>query len=271
MIRGAGEKREVKTMTNPKTLIRRVAPLCALAAGIVAAGCATQIAPAQAIPVKAAGKTAPKAKSARSAAKTTAKKRVAQKARVKTKVAARPAMKKVVAPVVAQAAPKKEAPPVLKFTMKNLQGRDVDLSRYAGKVVMVVNTASKCGHTPQYAGLQKLHEQYGGKGLAILGFPANDFGQQEPGSDSEISLFCEANFGVKFDMFSKVPVTGENKAPLFKYLTSPETNPQSPGEIGWNFEKFLIGRDGTILARFKSGVKPESEEIKNAVEAALKA
>jgi glutathione peroxidase len=170
----------------------------------------------------------------------------------------------------AKPTPKKETPPVLNYTMKSLSGHDVPLSRYAGKVVMIVNTASKCGFTPQYMGLQKLHEKYSKQGLAILGFPANDFGAQEPGSDSEIGAFCKANFGVTFDMFSKVTVLGKNKAPLFHYLTDEKTNPQSAGEIGWNFEKFLIGRDGKIVARFKSGVAPDAPELVSAVEAALK-
>ena len=165
---------------------------------------------------------------------------------------------------------KKDVAPVLNFTMKSLGGKDVPLSNYAGKVVMIVNTASKCGFTPQYAGLEKLHEKYAKEGLAILGFPANDFGQQEPGNDREISTFCTVNYGVTFDMFSKVAVTGDAKTPLYQYLTSEKTDPQFPGEVGWNFEKFLIGRDGKILARFKSNVAPEAPELVSAVEAALK-
>jgi glutathione peroxidase len=186
----------------------------------------------------------------------------------------KPVVKAVVAPpVVVQTPveiPKKEVPAVLQFTMKGLDGKDVDLSKYAGKVVMIVNTASKCGFTPQYGGLEKLHEKYADQGLAILGFPANDFGQQEPGSDVEISGFCTKNYGVKFDMFSKVQVTGADKTPLYKLLTDAGTNPQTPGEVQWNFEKFLIGRDGQLLNRFRSAVKPESEEVTGAIEAALK-
>ena len=160
-------------------------------------------------------------------------------------------------------------PQVLNFKMKSLTGKDVDLSQYKGKVVMMVNTASKCGLTPQYKGLQELHTKYAPQGLAILGFPANDFGKQEPGSDEEIGAFCQKNYGVEFDMFSKVAVTGENKCPLYKHLTSAETNPKFPGEISWNFEKFLIDRNGEIIGRFSPKVAPGSPEVVQAVEAAL--
>ena len=162
-----------------------------------------------------------------------------------------------------------KTPPVLNFTMNSLEGKPVDLKNYAGKVVLIVNTASKCGFTPQYKGLQALNEKYKDQGLAVLGFPANDFGQQEPGTAAEIGSFCEKNYGVTFDMFDKVKVTGEDKTPLYKFLTDKDTDPQFPGEVGWNFEKFLIGRDGQILNRFKSAVKPESDEMTTAIENAL--
>jgi glutathione peroxidase len=165
--------------------------------------------------------------------------------------------------------PKQEEATALQFKMKSLDGKDVDLSKYKGKVTLIVNTASKCGNTPQYAGLEKLHEKYADKGLAILGFPANNFGKQEPGSNEEIGEFCKKNYGVKFDMFSKISVKGEDKAPLYQYLTSAQTNPQFPGEITWNFEKFLIGRDGKIVARFAPKTKPESPEVVAAIEAEL--
>jgi glutathione peroxidase len=159
---------------------------------------------------------------------------------------------------------------VLNFTMNNLDGKPVALSKYQGKVVLIVNTASKCGYTPQYKQLQALHEKYADKGLAILGFPSNDFGQQEPGTDQQIAEFCKRNYGVKFDMFSKVVVKGDKQCPLYKFLTSPETDPKHAGEIKWNFEKFLISRDGTIVNRFNSKVTPDSEEMINAIEAELK-
>ncbi|HEV7221360.1 MAG TPA: glutathione peroxidase [Pirellulales bacterium] len=172
---------------------------------------------------------------------------------------------------VAHAAEKetKKAPEALNFKMKSLTGKTVDLSKYKGKVVMIVNVASQCGLTPQYEGLEELHEKYADKGLAILGFPANEFGAQEPGSDEEISEFCEKNYGVKFDMFSKVVVKGEGQCPLYKFLTSKETEPQPAGDITWNFEKFVIGRDGKIVARFAPKTKPESEEVVSVIEEQL--
>lgn len=165
--------------------------------------------------------------------------------------------------------PKKEVPPVLNFRMKSLAGKDVDLSNYQGKVVLMVNVASHCGYTPQYKGLQELHTKYAPQGLAILGFPANDFGKQEPGTNNEIGEFCKKNYGVEFDMFSKVVVTGDDKCELYKYLTSPDTNPQFGGDVKWNFEKFLISRDGKIVGHFRSGVKPDSEELTKAIESEL--
>ena len=157
-------------------------------------------------------------------------------------------------------------PDVLKFTMSSLNGQPVNLAKYQGKVLLIVNTASECGFTYQYEGLQILHARYAAKGLSLLGFPANDFGQQEPGSAAQIQQFCKANYGVEFDMFSKVTVLGPEKTPLYKYLTA---SPKFPGELSWNFEKFLIGRDGQILGRFKSEVEPESLELTRAIEAAL--
>ena len=161
-----------------------------------------------------------------------------------------------------------KVPDVLNFTMNNISGAPVNLARYQGRVLLIVNTASQCGFTYQYEGLEKLHTRYAARGLSILGFPSNDFGEQEPGTDGEIQQFCRANYGVQFDMFSKVEVLGSDKVPLFKYLTAPQTS-KFPGEIEWNFEKFLIGRDGRILARFKSAVEPESTEMIHAIEAAL--
>lgn len=169
----------------------------------------------------------------------------------------------------AQIEEKKPVPAVLNFTMKSLEGKDVNLSQYAGRPVLIVNTASKCGNTPQYEGLEKLFKQYKDQGLVVLGFPSADFGGQELDSDAEIASFCQKNFGVSFPMFSKVKVKGEGKAPLFEYLTSAQTNPDSPGEIDWNFGKFLIDRDGKIAARFKASVKPEAPEVVAAIEKTL--
>ncbi len=158
---------------------------------------------------------------------------------------------------------------VFEFTMKSLDGESVDLERYRGTIVLIVNVASECGYTYQYEGLQNLHEKYADQGLAVLGFPSNDFGRQEPGSAAEIQDFCERNFGVEFDMFAKIVVRGPNKVPLYDYLTSSATNSESPGEVEWNFEKFLIGRDGEIIGRFRSAVEPESRQITRAIDSAL--
>jgi glutathione peroxidase len=164
------------------------------------------------------------------------------------------------------------APPaVLNFTMNSLSGKPVELAKYQGNVVLMVNVASQCGYTPQYEGLEELHKRYASRGLRLLGFPSNDFGQQEPGTNSEIADFCKKNYGVEFDMFSKISVVGNSKAPLYKYLTSAQTNPRFAGEIEWNFEKFLIGRNGQVIARFKSPVEPLSKEMTSAIEAALAA
>ena len=158
-------------------------------------------------------------------------------------------------------------PAALNFKMNSLDGKPVDLSKYQGRVVLMVNVASECGFTPQYAGLEDLHKKYAAKGLSILGFPANDFGAQEPGSDKEIAQFCKQNYGVEFDMFSKIVVKGTGQAPLYKYLT---THPKFRGDVAWNFEKFLIGRNGEVLGRFKSEVEPLSKEMLGAIETALK-
>src|SRR5690606_26075551 len=150
-----------------------------------------------------------------------------------------------------------------------LDGKEADLSQYKGKVVLVVNVASECGLTGQYEGLQELHEKLGAKGLAVLGFPANEFGAQEPGSNDEIAKFCKKNYGVEFDMFAKVVVKGDGICPLYAYLTGKDTNEKFAGPITWNFEKFLIGRDGQVIARFAPRVEPTSEEVMKAIEAAL--
>jgi glutathione peroxidase len=150
--------------------------------------------------------------------------------------------------------------------MKSLAGQEVDLTQYQGQVVLVVNVASECGYTPQYKGLQAIHAKYGQNGLKVLGFPCNQFGRQEPGSSEQIARFCERNYGVTFDMFEKVDVNGKTQCDLYRYLTSLETNPKYPGPIQWNFEKFLVARDGTIVGRFGSGVAPESKALVEAIE-----
>jgi glutathione peroxidase len=162
-------------------------------------------------------------------------------------------------------------PAVLNFKMKTLAGKDADLSKYQGKVILIVNVASKCGLTPQYKQLEALHEKYAKEGLVVLGVPANEFGKQEPGTDAEIADFCSATYGVKFDMLSKTVVKGEGISPLYKFLTSKETNPQFAGEIKWNFTKFLVNRKGEVIARFEPTVAPDSKEAIEKIEAALKA
>jgi len=154
----------------------------------------------------------------------------------------------------------------LNFTMDSLDGKPVNLSKYQGSVVLIVNVASACGYTPQYEGLQALHQKYASRGLRILGFPSNDFGGQEPGTNAEIGEFCKKNYGVEFDMFSKITVVGKNQAPLYRTLT---TTPGFSGNIEWNFEKFLLNRDGKVIARFKSPIEPLSAEMTKAIEAAL--
>jgi glutathione peroxidase len=156
------------------------------------------------------------------------------------------------------------------FTLKDIDGKDVSLSVYKGKVLLIVNVASKCGFTPQYAGLQALHQKYADRGLVVLGFPSNDFLWQEPGTDAEIKSFCALKYNVTFPMFSKIQVRGKNKHPLYDFLTSKDANPDSPGEVGWNFAKFLISRDGRVAARFAPADAPDSPKVIDAVEKALK-
>ena len=155
------------------------------------------------------------------------------------------------------------------FTVNDINGKTANLADYKGKVVLVVNVASFCGYTKQYTPLEQLYGSYRDKGFMVLGFPANDFGAQEPGSDEEIASFCSTKYNVTFDMFSKVAVKGQGKAPLFAWLTSGDGNDDMAGEIGWNFEKFLIGKDGRLIKRYKSGVDPMSAALRADVEAAL--
>jgi glutathione peroxidase len=157
----------------------------------------------------------------------------------------------------------------LNFKMKDIDGKEVNLADYKGKVLLVVNVASKCGNTPQYAGLESTYEKLKDKGFAILGFPANNFREQEPGTDAQIKEFCSATYGVKFPMFSKISVKGDDMHPLYKYLTSVDTKPQPKGDITWNFEKFLIGRDGQVIARFAPKTKIEDPAVMSAINDAL--
>ena len=165
--------------------------------------------------------------------------------------------------------PAPAAPSALGFTMNDIDGKPVDLATYKGKVILMVNTASQCGYTPQYQELQELYKKHKDAGLVILGFPANNFGEQEPGTNDEIKGFCTKTYGVTFPMFAKVSVKGDDQCPLYKFLTSSDSNPKFAGDIKWNFEKFLIGRDGQVVNRFNSKVKPSGEELTKAVEAEL--
>ncbi len=172
-------------------------------------------------------------------------------------------------PPAAEAAPAKPAG-VLSYTVQDINGKSVPLSRYKGKVLLIVNTASLCGNTPQYASLEKLNQKYKAQGLRVLAFPANDFGQQEPGTNGEIRQFCTSKFNATFDLFSKVSVKPPNQAPLYTFLTSKETDPKFGGDIEWNFAKFLIGRNGQVVARFPAGHDPLSPDVVTVLEAELK-
>ena len=155
------------------------------------------------------------------------------------------------------------------FTMKNIDGLDTPLSEYRGKLILIVNTASRCGFTPQYDGLQQIYEKYREQGFVILGFPANNFLRQEPGTNEEIKAFCTTRHHVTCPMFAKISVKGKDQHPLYHYLTDSATNPQFAGAIAWNFNKFLVDRQGQIINRFGSRVKPEDEKLIQAIEGAL--
>jgi len=155
------------------------------------------------------------------------------------------------------------------FTLKDIDGKDVSLSAFKGKVVLVMNVASRCGFTPQYAGLQKLYETYQDRGFVVLGFPANNFLSQEPGTDPEIKAFCTTKYNVTFPMFSKISVKGSDQHPLYRWLTSKETDPEFAGDIAWNFNKFLINRNGKVVGRFGSRTKPQDKDLIAAIEKAL--
>jgi glutathione peroxidase len=159
----------------------------------------------------------------------------------------------------------------LDFTMQDIDGHDVDLGRYKGQVVLIVNVASKCGFTPQYQQLQELYDKYRDRGLRILAFPANNFKEQEPGTNAEIKTFCQTNYKVTFDLFAKVSVRGADTCELYKFLTSQQKNGDYGGDIAWNFTKFLVGRDGEAIDRFIPKVPPDAPFLTKAVEAALAA
>jgi glutathione peroxidase len=153
--------------------------------------------------------------------------------------------------------------------LKDIDGKDTSLKPYAGKVILVVNVASKCGYTPQYTALEAAYEKYSAQGLVVCGFPCNQFKQQEPGTDAEIKQFCTSKYNVTFPMYDKLDVNGDNRHPLYLALAGKDS--PYPGDIHWNFTKFLIGRDGKIVARFDSKVKPDSPEVTQAIETALAA
>ncbi|MBW2236064.1 MAG: glutathione peroxidase [Deltaproteobacteria bacterium] len=155
------------------------------------------------------------------------------------------------------------------FTMTTIDGAEQSLAAYNGKVVLVVNVASKCGLTPQYEGLQRLYDTYQQRGFEVLGIPCNQFMEQEPGTEAEIKDFCTTNFDVSFPMFSKLDVNGDGRHPLYAWLTGEDTKPEGPGDVKWNFGKFLVGKDGALLARFEPGTEPQAADLKEALEAAL--
>ena len=158
---------------------------------------------------------------------------------------------------------------VLDFTLNSLDGKPAPLAEYRGKVVLIVNVASKCGYTPQYTGLEKIYEKYKDQGFEILGFPANNFGGQEPGTNEEIKTFCSSKYQVTFPMYSKVSVKGADSTPLYQFLTDPKINPATGGEIKWNFTKFLVDRNGKVISRFEPAITPESADVTGAIEKAL--
>jgi glutathione peroxidase len=155
------------------------------------------------------------------------------------------------------------------FTQTTLDGKPKSLADFKGKPVLVVNVASRCGLTPQYAGLQKLQETYGARGFVVLGFPCNQFAGQEPGTESQIAEFCTKNYGVTFPMFAKVEVNGAARAPLFSWLTQEKTAPDGPGDVAWNFAKFLVDKQGKVIARFNPRVAPDAPDLVAAIEKAL--
>jgi len=160
---------------------------------------------------------------------------------------------------------------VYDFTLNSIDGQPAPLAAHKGKVVLLVNVASKCGYTPQYSALESTYEKYKDRGFVIVGIPANNFGAQEPGSNQEIKTFCSSKFHVTFPMMAKVSVKGDDITPLYQFLTDKSSNPQSGGEIKWNFTKFLIGPDGRVITRFEPEITPDSPQVTSAIEEALAA
>jgi glutathione peroxidase len=158
---------------------------------------------------------------------------------------------------------------VFDYALNTIDGQPAPLSAYKGKVVMLVNVASRCGFTPQYTALEAIYEKYKDRGFVIIGIPANNFGAQEPGTNQEIKTFCQSKYHVKFPMMSKVSVKGDDKTPLYQYLTDKSANPKTGGDIQWNFTKFLVGPEGQIITRFEPSVTPDSPQVTSAIEKAL--
>jgi glutathione peroxidase len=155
------------------------------------------------------------------------------------------------------------------FTLNSIDGKPAPLAEYKGKVVLIVNVASQCGYTPQYSALESIYEKYKDQGFVILGFPANNFGAQEPGTNEEIKTFCTRKYSVTFPMYAKISVKGDDQAPLYSYLTK-ETGPGITGDIKWNFTKFLVDRNGKVVQRFEPAVTPDSKDVTAAIEKQLK-
>lgn len=156
------------------------------------------------------------------------------------------------------------------FTLNSIDGQPTSLAQFKGKVVLIVNGASKCGFTPQYAGLEALYEKYKDRGFVVLGFPANNFLWQEPGTNEQIKAFCTRKYNVTFPIFAKVSVKGRDQTALYRFLTDMKASPATGGEIGWNFTKFLVDKNGKVIGRFGSSVQPESAELIRAIENALR-
>jgi glutathione peroxidase len=160
-------------------------------------------------------------------------------------------------------------PDFYNFAVKTIDGAEQQLADYKGKSLLIVNVASECGLTPQYEGLQKLHAELAPKGFAVLGFPCNQFGGQEPGSNADVKKFCTTSYGVTFPLFSKIEVNGQGRAPLYSWLTSQSTRPDGPGDIKWNFAKFVVDRAGAVIARFDPSTTPTAPEVRAAIQKAL--